>query len=73
MECVSPIILESPLGKNPLFWSETSRGEHGIAIRWAAKVTRNVLSVVFLKSSTLSRFAFLRFSLSRRVCVLSLV
>ena len=75
MKCVSLIISWGLLiwWKNSLFGSKTSRVEHGIAIRRAGKVTRNILSMVFLKSSTLGRFTCLRFSLSRRVCVLFLL
>ena len=41
----------------------------GIATRWAAKVTRDAVSIVFLKSNALGRFACLQFSMSRRMCV----
>ena len=60
------------LSKNPLFWCKRRRREGGIAYSMGGPSRLVVLSTVFLKSNTLGRFACLRSSPNRRVCVLSL-
>ena len=74
MTCVSRIkkISVGPkTARNLPFWAETKSHADGIATFWVAKDGRNVLSTVFWKSSTLGRFACLRFPLNRTLYVLS--
>ena len=72
MECVSSISLgPSPGtsgGKSAVFFCpETRRCEDGNATYWGRTSGLAVLDIVFVKTSTLGRFACLLFSVSHRV------